>query len=1345
MAEREHSFSLIAIFDRFAKRLAHNPSMAGKSLEQVQTEARRRAWNILIGKPEVVKPDRINRELEQAKNWRKKATGNDAKAFEESQKDSKAHRYVTRTPDDAKQLFVDAKLLTTARGESVPDWITKAGTLNTPQALEFVSIISTLPVELQKDQYFLYREASRLYWSTNWTELPNEAVVEIRGLIDKTFEHIRFLDASNPDFVYPDDTLMLGYDRRPDIYRTKRLEDLHKDIANAPPPKKLKGKVDENDAGFNAWKEKRIKVLQRQKLEDALINFQKNLDRPSVTNPKTQMELMDEFWKELMHGQGDKNYEFNDIEFGLKHRAIRYNAEADVYIDTVRITRDNIENTMMAEREMEMKRQRTGRNILLTPLRRLEAGSTMPPEIQRLWNNIVQDDTLFNLSSETDIITRISELHTASSSATLTTEQQNIANGLQEQLRHRLDQIFRGEIPQPNRLLYPREKLLKLIKDPLGFMQSELSGLQQIFLDEGPDSERYRQAEEQFQQLQQIFGSESLFATLEAGLPENLTADERAQFYSPENRKAMEGVQKVILTENRDVLNHLKLLYMISSSQNLEKDSERIVQYANAIGIGGVIRSRKRYNGIMDQVIRQYIDPVHASEILDTSKGTLNRHITRETYDRVRRKVKKMLERDANIFQGQYGEWYKDMTGDQLKVFMEPKDVEGKDQFSNNIDSIVDEAMMYYRVQLTEGMNHMRRGLTGIEGYIYDKWRFGHNFVRSWEDDLRKPSQHFSEGYQKYFADNEVNITIAWHRIDGFASTRPEIAAAAKKQAERDWVMIEGLKNRVRLGHKLEIIDKNDPDYNNIKKFEVVYRVFPKRAKKVDGESINNFIAHVSKKDYEKQLAIHIAFPLFEAAVDGSYKLQDSGWRQFQVILKIFSEHEKWGGDYVDKNHKNFLFDEMLGRELARDWFAPKGEEAEGPGMKERNKYLSNLARRIAHAPHAYASIDSVVDGVAQFNDPLYKWNKLDEISMRFHQIEAVRERTLGENGKGIVHIDYFIGPTAEQRAIIDNIFSQIPPTGDFTLTVDQYLEIQKEFASKYLEGIDLNKLPEKPDDDGGGDKIYKFASMRFGRHMIHTIVNDVPWLDMNPETTSVELRGGGDSGDPYGRYVKDNYGGAVAAASALQGTYTLERKALYENLAKYRQIVKSINAEAIVDATRSLILMSEAMTIEQLDVVQGIFKNDWEISYEQKVLGSNASTARNPIEMEHFMDEFAQDGNPALNSPLYWKAAERKLKVTDWEHALGGHHGKLAKLLDSADTYYKEEVESKLPEGLQRYFAKIIGNKTFHRVTHFLDKNIPEYVVLFRGKNVVMYFFLLTGLYIGKEAQQKRGDDHSS
>lgn len=1276
MAEREP----LTFFQRIAeaaKKFAEQESKKKKvsvSEENALQELIDRARAKFTKDKEVIKAE--------AKEWVKKARSSKPEEFVEAQKQVQQDRYQIRF-DASDGKLRESVALVVLRTQA-PDWLkAEAATIeHSPIAAEFIARITILPKELQEDPHVLHREAARFYWSTDWDGITNEARKEARSVLDRTFEKIR-ARVQEIAVAEPDGEVVQQF-----------------------------GAV--NERSLMQGIDRRIDLYRTRRME-----------------PLPDSELGGEPPKDKV-GKVDK-------------MAPGYKSWREKRAKVVQ--RQQLERTLLEfQRQIDrpgasnLETQRELMDDLLTDLR---GGLKRDINVEDVDFDIKYTVQKYNSEAQKyiDLATKQREV----TKVMITAEREENAIG-----RSR-----RGGPPVPNRLYYPEAKALGIIKNPYGFLQSERAKLQKLF-EKGPDDAAYKQMEEEFAQLEAIYTGQGLIDLLQWDIehhPQDWSLKDLEEFKN--NQGALvEFCNETLLPEVRGAMNHMRLAFMLQNADDMGErgDGKKIEGIAKAIGESGVLLTRQRYNGITDDIIRHYINPEHVDHVLLSESGKMARHKPGETYDEIKRAVCKRLIQDSGLFEDRWETYYKERSEGagknegKLAVYfkknMDPKDA----SFNANVEQIVDEALMYYKVQLGENKNVIRRGLTPREGAIINQEQNLHNFPSSWEEKLIAASKHWDYMVQKYFADEEPRNTIAWHRIDGYSSARPEFAAAANKEAVRNWDKMERLKQKVKGGVRIdELKEADDPGlFEFINELKITYLTLPQRRQVFDGENMNHYVRNLTREDYEQQVRIHMAIPLYEATMDCSYEFAESSWREENSILRILKKTGMYTDEQLDdwKNNQCVL-GEMWGRKKAREWFAPTGRSPEGPGQKERDDYLRILYNNVSHAPHVYASIDAVVDGKEQFADPKYKWDRIKEVNIRYHQIETAREHANTSVDPNVIRrmskLDYFHGLSAEEETLCRKLWEKVPINGSqYTLTFDEYVAIQKQLAQKYLDGFKPEEKHDHWGKDGGGENIEKFAAMRFGRHMVHTVLNDVPWHDIDRTKVSVDSKHGHDAGDAFSRYFRDNTSKASDAAQALIGTYQLDRKKVDENVMVFNEISSGITDASVGGAVRGIVLMQEALTKEEFDMVGMVTRGDAFTSYEQRVLGSDLSPARNKIQMRERFEEVAQNGHPELTSPYFWNAAEKKAGITNWDQALGGHHGLIAQGLNTVDSFYEERIRPGLPGGLARRMDTVIGNKSYHGLTHFLDKNIPSHVTLYRGKNLVIYGGLLIGLVIVAEAQQK-------
>ncbi len=299
----------------------------------------------------------------EAEEWVKKARSGKPEEFIEAQKQAQKDRYRIRF-DASDGNLRESVAMEVVRNQA-PDWLKAeaAAIEHSPIAAEFIARITILPKELQEDPYVLNREAARLYWSTDWDGITNEARKEVRSILDRTFEKIsarvQEIAVADPDGevvqqfgIVNERSLMQGIDRRVDIYRTRRMEPLPASELAGEPPKDKDGKVNKRSDDFIPWLKKRSKEVQRHQLERTLLNFQRQIDSPVAANLETQRELMDDLLKNLRGGL-QRDIPVEDIDFDVKYPVQQYNAEAQKYIDLATKQRDVTKEMKVTETKAE--------------------------------------------------------------------------------------------------------------------------------------------------------------------------------------------------------------------------------------------------------------------------------------------------------------------------------------------------------------------------------------------------------------------------------------------------------------------------------------------------------------------------------------------------------------------------------------------------------------------------------------------------------------------------------------------------------------------------------------------------------------------------------------------------------------------------------------------------------------------------------------------------------------------------------------------------------------------------------------------------------------------------------
>lgn len=173
-----------------------------------------------------------------------------------------------------------------AAGTQLPDFLQAESIQHNPEAAAFAMEIAQLPVELQHDPFVLYQKATKLYRSTSWSELSNEAHAEARGVLYRTFEEIRKRTQElnlRPEFGRDADVdLLYGIDSNPDIYKT--MPRIVPEPAGEMPTKAVRmgGRTvyrpNKDSQEFEDWQAKKIAEEQASNVSHFITEIQLELD-----------------------------------------------------------------------------------------------------------------------------------------------------------------------------------------------------------------------------------------------------------------------------------------------------------------------------------------------------------------------------------------------------------------------------------------------------------------------------------------------------------------------------------------------------------------------------------------------------------------------------------------------------------------------------------------------------------------------------------------------------------------------------------------------------------------------------------------------------------------------------------------------------------------------------------------------------------------------------------------------------------------------------------------------------------------------------------------------------------
>lgn len=314
MAETLPPHSFGEVLSRLVKMLGEDPTMAGKNPAEIQAEAMRRAKLALEARETSGRrPVETSERKRQAKEWADKMR--DSRKRESARQDARKTTYEKDiSAAEANERRAEVELVL---DKETPAWL-EADKLTTSEGIEFATRITELVgAGLENDPDALLYEAAKRYWSMDWSGASSDAVREVRGLLNKTFAEVRTNGGTISD--NPDNVITL-LDNRPEIYRTKRLEEISGPAAGEPPYKdKAKGTVNPASQEFIDWRNKRAPEVQQQQLDKVLRYYQEQLDIHTDT-PEEVSRLLRDLEKTLREGSiGTRSFRITDDEYRIKY------------------------------------------------------------------------------------------------------------------------------------------------------------------------------------------------------------------------------------------------------------------------------------------------------------------------------------------------------------------------------------------------------------------------------------------------------------------------------------------------------------------------------------------------------------------------------------------------------------------------------------------------------------------------------------------------------------------------------------------------------------------------------------------------------------------------------------------------------------------------------------------------------------------------------------------------------------------------------------------------------------------------------------------------------------------
>lgn len=267
----------------------------------------------------------------------------------------------TKEQLDAARESVSVVRSMVREGDAVPAWLNvdaltdQSVAANPALGVYAVTLSLYTPEYLADHPEVIYRETSRLYYSTKWTSLSADAFEQTHNTIQTALANAGDRLNSTKEEFYQ------RVDRRPNLYRTERLEPVEPP-AGGPPrspgrggqPGSINTKSDE----FAAWARERYAYAQNQELDKMMRFYQEQLDRAARVSLESQREVLNEWLTELERGSHQSS-EVVDLDYNVKyHVPTKLNIEeSQQYMDHLRVLKEayNAEINKLREEQMAAK------------------------------------------------------------------------------------------------------------------------------------------------------------------------------------------------------------------------------------------------------------------------------------------------------------------------------------------------------------------------------------------------------------------------------------------------------------------------------------------------------------------------------------------------------------------------------------------------------------------------------------------------------------------------------------------------------------------------------------------------------------------------------------------------------------------------------------------------------------------------------------------------------------------------------------------------------------------------------------------------------------------------------
>lgn len=324
-----------------------------RSIGDDETQQSERRRDLLEQKKQELFGDDLGKttEIGDSELFRKKLTGTNKANKETAQKKVQASVYSKNELNEADINWQATQTILQQSGETLPDYINLADiNPNNPALAAYATRLSLYPQEVRDNPDVILRETTRLYYSTEWSDLDTAAYNNTKATINNALERVRQNRTELASISEQQYYQMI--DSRFRIYKTTRMNPIEDPGVNPP----LRGRrINKDDPHYGEWLSERTPYLQQLALEDRLLAAQRQLDSASATSPEDQRKILTNLENDLDRGIQNIGAKIYEEQYQTEHHIpSKYNKqEAQEYIDKARTRARELSDQIKEERQQE--------------------------------------------------------------------------------------------------------------------------------------------------------------------------------------------------------------------------------------------------------------------------------------------------------------------------------------------------------------------------------------------------------------------------------------------------------------------------------------------------------------------------------------------------------------------------------------------------------------------------------------------------------------------------------------------------------------------------------------------------------------------------------------------------------------------------------------------------------------------------------------------------------------------------------------------------------------------------------------------------------------------------------